>query len=285
MRHKLTIAMIGALAVCMASAFAQKPGNNGTTVSAYKTLDVCKVDDSTWRYSGVISIWNQGALDTVGLQIDDWIQTKMPGGQYFNFLKVASFTPALHEIPAGMATAATFKYSVEGAKLNPLYIRNVANITILNHSNYLGTPFGPSPKASWTGEEPAACEGNYGCTYTQGYWGSKPDVAWPSPYSRDAVFFLSGQTWQQVMDTPVNASQGYYQLAHQYIAAVLNVANGASAPAGVQAILDQAATWFTMNGPGACVAAGSCGAQKTWAGVLDEYNNGLYPGGPGHCGQ
>ena len=35
-----------------------------------------------------------------------------------------------------------------------------------------------------------------GCTYTQGYWGNKPGVVWPDPYSRDAVFFLSGQTWQ-----------------------------------------------------------------------------------------
>jgi hypothetical protein len=36
--------------------------------------------------------------------------------------------------------------------------------------------------------------------------------------------------------------------------------------------------------PSACTANASCGTQKDWAAVLDQYNNGLYPGGPGHCG-
>jgi hypothetical protein len=123
-------------------------------------------------------------------------------------------------------------------------IRNVANVTILNHSNYAGTPYGPSPKATWTGGVPPPCVQPLpgGCTYTQGYWGNKPGVVWPAPYDRNATFYLSGQTWQQALDTSVNVSQGYYQLAHQYIAAVLNEANGASVPSGVQDILNQADT-------------------------------------------
>jgi hypothetical protein len=39
------------------------------------------------------------------------------------------------------------------------------------------------------------------------------------------------------MDEPVDTSQGYYQLAHQYIAAVLNIAKSdqpVSVPEGVQ---------------------------------------------------
>jgi len=127
------------------------------------------------------------------------------------------------------------------------------------------------------------CPADLGCAYTQGYWSNKPDVIWPTPYSRDATFFLSGQTWQQVMDTPVNVSQGYYQLAHQYIAAVLNKANGAYVPQGVQDTLDLAAAWFQANQPSACTGPGSCAQQKDWAATLDLYNKGLYPGGPGHC--
>lgn len=121
------------------------------------------------------------------------------------------------------------------------------------------------------------------CVDTQGYWGSKPNVTWPAPYSRTATFFLSGQTWQQVLDSSVSASPGYYQLADQYIAAVLNQANGAPVPSGVMDTLNLANTWFGANGPSACTAAGSCGDQKSWASTLDSYNSGTYPGGPSHC--
>jgi hypothetical protein len=122
-----------------------------------------------------------------------------------------------------------------------------------------------------------------GCTYTQGYWGNKPDVVWPSGYRRDDMFFLSNQTWQGVLDTPVNVSQGYYQLAHQTIAAVLNASNGAPVPGGIAATLALATSWLTNNAPSACTARGSCGVQKDWAATLDLYNNGTYPGGPAHC--
>ena len=86
------------------------------------------------------------------------------------------------------------------------------------------------------------------------------------------------------MDTPVNVSQGYYQLAHQYIAAVLNVANNACLPEGVQDTLELAIAWLQANAPTVCPTGGSCGTQKTWAAILDDYNNGRYIGGPEHCG-
>jgi hypothetical protein len=155
-------------------------------------------------------------------------------------------------------------------------------ITILNHSSSLGVPKGPEPRATFLGSvQPCPTPG--GCVYTQGYWGNKPDIVWPAPYSRIDTFFLSNQTWQGVMDTPVSASQGYYQLAHQYIAAVLNKADNAPVPAGIQTTLDQAFAWLTLYGPSACFAGGSCGMQKDWAATLDLYNNGVYPGGPSHC--
>jgi hypothetical protein len=91
---------------------------------------------------------------------------------------------------------------------------------------------------------------------------------------------LSGQTYQQVLDTEGN---GYYILAHQFIAAVLNKANGAPVPVGVQDTIDQALAFFNLNGPAFCSAKGSCGPQKDWAAVLDDYNNGVYPNGPAHC--
>jgi hypothetical protein len=106
---------------------------------------------------------------------------------------------------------------------------------------------------------------------------------WPDPYSRDATFFLSGKTWQEVLDTPAGGN-GYYILAYQYIAAVLNIKNGAAVPEGVEETLNSAYDWFVSSGPSACTAGFPCGLQKDWAATLDLYNNGLYPGGPPHCG-
>jgi hypothetical protein len=160
-------------------------------------------------------------------------------------------------------------------------VRNVADVTINNHSGST-VPKGPETKFTFTGTV-TPCSQPGGCVYTQGYWGSKPDVVWPYPYSRTASFYVSGQTWQQVMDTPVNSSPGYYQLAHQFIAASLNVANGAYAPKSISDTLVLADAWFNANTPANCTTAGSCGTQRAWAEVLDQYNNGQYPGGPQHC--
>jgi hypothetical protein len=263
---------------------------NGTTLAAYKTIDICNVPNANgnWTIYGEISVWNEGAIATVGLAIDDVVEIKV--GKKFVILCNATILDPITEIAAGttLATATVFKYACEiapGSVSETDLIRNTANITIQNHSGNLGKAFGPSPKATWTDAFYCPEGSGDGCTFTQGFWGNKPDVIWPAPYDRAAAFYLSGQTWQEVMDTPVNVSQGYYQLAHQYIATVLNVANGASVPTGVQTTLDLALAWLTANAPGACTANGSCGTQKAWAAILDSYNNGLYPGGPAHCAE
>jgi hypothetical protein len=133
---------------------------------------------------------------------------------------------------------------------------------------------------------PRKCDDVSGCTYSQGYWkrdgGENPPI-WPNGTSRSDTFFQSGQTWQQVLDTSAGAGQGYYQLAHQYIAAMLNKANGASEPQGIQDTITLAYTWLSVNGPSVCTAGGSCGDQKAWAAILDSYNKGDYAGGPKHC--
>jgi len=283
------IAVLGVVAllagVLATQAAAAKGTNSGTTLAASKTVDICSVDDATWRFSGEIAVWNQGAIDTVGLAIQDCIQNKTGNGQFKDVSSLCQQVVDLVDtvvIPAGttLATATVFPYSMDGSPLAG-DIRNIARVTILNHSSSIGKPFGPEPKATWTGQV-LPCEEAQGCVFTQGYWGNKPDVVWPDPFDRDATFFLSSQTWQGVLDTPPQGN-GYFILAEQYIAAVLNQANGAPVPSGVQSILNQAETFFQNNAPSACSAAGSCGLQKTWGGILDSYNNGTYPGGPQHC--
>jgi hypothetical protein len=298
----VVVALVATLALAGPAAAAPS-SKSGTTLAAVKTIDICEVTPATdttpatWRYSGEIALWNEGAIDTIGLAITDCIQNKTGSGQFQDAYCTTTFDPVLHEIVAGTTqlTASTFSYSIEAAALAG-FIRNIARITILNHSGSVGTPKGPEPKDTWASEV-KPCPTECGCVYTQGYWGSKPGVVWPSPYDRNALFFLSGLTWQQILDGPVGGN-GYFILAHQYIAAVLNKANGACVPDGVQGVLDEATAWLNANTQGTdkigtgkdaipatgCYVAGSCGTQKDWGALLDDYNNGVYEGGPLHCG-
>jgi hypothetical protein len=143
--------------------------------------------------------------------------------------------------------------------------------------------------SSWTVNVDVPCDA--GCTLTQGYWKTHSENG-PAPYDdgwlaigpdgQDTVFFLSGKTWYQVFWTPP-AGNPYYNLAHQYMAAKLNVLNGASAPPEVAAALASAEALFAAKTP-AQVSGGSKALKKQFtelASTLDKYNNGLI--GPGHC--
>jgi hypothetical protein len=116
--------------------------------------------------------------------------------------------------------------------------------------------------------------------------------AFAAGYSPDDAFYTSGYTWGALLP-PVNAganSNGYIQLARQYIGATLNMAkeeDPAVMPDGLQFIYDQATQYFsntTTTAAAACPTPSSCGLQKTWAATLDTFNNGEYPDGPPHCG-
>jgi hypothetical protein len=266
-------------------------GQNGTTLAASKTLDICQRSDTVWRYSGLISVWNSGAVATQGLIITDCIENKIgsnPFVQQYCQGIVPTATPS--QIPPGttQATAIVYPYSVEGDPLTGT-IRNSAQLTITNHSGSLGTPKGPNPKFTYTGTIPPPLCANQdeggGCVYTQGYWGNKPGVVWPDGFNRTDPFFNSGLTWQGILNASAGGN-GYIILGKQYIAAVLNVANGAAVPSSITTFIASATTFFTNAGTpaAACPTSGSCGLQKTWGAVLDNYNNGTYPGGPAHCG-
>ncbi|MBC7271524.1 MAG: hypothetical protein H5T76_22915 [Streptomyces sp.] len=129
-----------------------------------------------------------------------------------------------------------------------------------------------------------------GCTLTQGYWKTHSKQG-PAPYDdnwknvgsleEQTQFFNSGQTWHTVFWT-APAGNAYYVLAHQYMAAKLNVLNGASAPANVTQAIAEAETLL-----GGVSGTTLTKAQRTQAlqlaTVLDSYNNGLI--GPAHCSE
>jgi hypothetical protein len=131
-----------------------------------------------------------------------------------------------------------------------------------------------------------------GCTLTQGYWKTHSDRG-PAPYDdawknlggleEDTPFFSSGKTWYQVFWT-APAGNAYYILAHQYMAATLNILNGASSTTAVDQALIDAAALFNAQGPNDTTLSRSERTQAiALAATLDQYNNGLI--GPGHCSE
>ena len=141
---------------------------------------------------------------------------------------------------------------------------------------------------------PASCDEPPGCTLTPGYWKTHSEYG-PAPYddtweklpdNADTLFFLSDQSYYEVLWTSPAGGNAYYILAHAYIAAELNFFNGAN-PSAVQAAFDAAASLleeFTPAEVAALRGRDGNAARAVFielAGVLDAYNNGLI--GPGHC--
>ncbi len=134
-----------------------------------------------------------------------------------------------------------------------------------------------------------------GCTLTLGYWKTH-SLAGPAPYDATwallpggmgayTIFFVSGQTWLGVFETAV-AGNAYYNLAHQYMAARLNVLHGAGVPAAVNTAIASATTLFATYTPAQIGALNGGNALRqqfiALAGTLGSYNEGLT--GAGHCG-
>jgi hypothetical protein len=132
-----------------------------------------------------------------------------------------------------------------------------------------------------------------GCTLTPGYWkthskyaGSKkydPTWAMIQPNGEDTIFYLSNQTWYQVLWTPPKKGNVYYILSFQFIAAKLNIAAVASSTPEVDAALFLADKFFKKFTPAQALTLKEK-EKKLYIGlanILDSYNNGYI--GPGHC--
>jgi len=124
-----------------------------------------------------------------------------------------------------------------------------------------------------------------GCTRTQGYWKNHAsnskhyDKTW-ALVGEKTLFFRSGETYYSILGVQPKGN-AYYILAHQYVAATLNM-KVASAPTAVQTAYAEATSLFTNNTPAMIDSNKSIRNQVTrLAGILDDYNNGKT--GPGHC--
>jgi len=122
------------------------------------------------------------------------------------------------------------------------------------------------------------------CTFTIGYWKNHPE-AWPAAcfpmqlgnnfYSAAEVLAIANQSV---------AGNGAISLAHQLIAAKLNVCMGAN-PAAVAACINTADALLATCGADKIPPHGTCslspGATAATTQCMDNYNQGLT--GPGHC--
>ncbi len=156
----------------------------------------------------------------------------------------------------------------------------------VNVASFEANDTGATGSDSWTVDISVPC---FGCTLTPGYWKTHSRYG-PAPYDEtwaqigeDGLFFLSGQSWYKVLWTPPEGGNAYYILAHAYIAARLNILNGASSTAEVDAALDWAQSFFDTYTPTYKLSKTVRSLAIARAATLDSYNNGLI--GPGHCSE
>lgn len=131
------------------------------------------------------------------------------------------------------------------------------------------------------------CQG--GCTLTQGYWRTH-SMYGPAPYDdtwallgEDEPFYLSGQTNYAVMWTP-SKGNAYYNLARQYIAAILNGLNEADTAVITQELADAKALFEKYEPAEVGEWKGGKGDRKEFiklSETLTNYNEGRL--GIPHC--
>jgi hypothetical protein len=143
--------------------------------------------------------------------------------------------------------------------------------------------YGPILPSPWTPNAVFTTDSqeSQDCTYTIGFWKNHEEV-WPTnSLILGGVLYTKAQLLA-ILNQPAQGN-GLIFLAHQMIAAELNVLNGATLPLTQSTALSNAHT--LINGlvippVGAGYLAPSSASALTQ--TLDQYNNGIT--GPGHCG-
>jgi len=123
------------------------------------------------------------------------------------------------------------------------------------------------------------CNPGQNCTYTQGFWKNHPDV-WPLQSLALGTVSYSDSQLLQILNRPAQGN-GLVILAHQLIAAKLNIANGADPTAVQQTVIDADSMIGALIVPPIGNGYLSPGQTANLTDTLTEYNEGTI--GPGHC--
>jgi hypothetical protein len=122
-----------------------------------------------------------------------------------------------------------------------------------------------------------------GCTLTQGFWKNHAEDWAVTSLTLGTVTYTQAQLLA-ILNQPVKGN-GLVSLAHQLIAAKLNVANGATCNKVAKLIKDADAIIGGLVVPP--IGSGSLTTSSVGALVtgLDDFNNGLLADCPGHCAE
>jgi hypothetical protein len=123
------------------------------------------------------------------------------------------------------------------------------------------------------------CDPGHNCTYTQGYWKNHFD-AWPLQSVMLGAVNYNASQLLQILNRPAQGN-GLVILAHQLIAAKLNIANGADPTAVQQTVIDADSTIGGLTVPPIGNGYLSPSQTSQLNDTLTEYNEGTI--GPGHC--
>lgn len=235
-------------------------------------------DDNAWGatleldFSGIAHPVTLNSVDVVDIDNNHVVENQ-------SYVQVIDASNAAHTFPLQMFV---HEGSVQTVNLN---IANAKKLIVVLDGVGTSVGSGAIDNIRFCVNKP---EEPRGCTRTQGYWKThapnsknnkngktKVDPAWGSLY--DDPFFTSGKTYMEVLETAPKGGDAYYILAHQYIAAKLNLAAGASMPTNVRSVYDMATAYFMS--PTTSTVSRSTLLQ--WAELLTAYNEGRV--GPGSC--
>ena len=118
------------------------------------------------------------------------------------------------------------------------------------------------------------------CTYTQGYWKNHFE-AWPVTSLTLGTVNYTAAELLAILNQPAGGNK-LIILAHQLIAAKLNLANGANPTAAAATIAAADALIGSLVVPPIGGDSLPPSPAVGYANTLDDFNNGLI--GPGHCG-
>lgn len=128
-----------------------------------------------------------------------------------------------------------------------------------------------------------------GCTFTQGYWKTHGPIPtgnnsneWPVTSLTLGTVTYTDLELQSIFDQPA-AGNGLISLAHQLMAAKLNIANGADGTAVAGAIASADALIGGLVVPPVGTGSLSNSATSSLNATLTSFNEGAT--GPGHCGE
>jgi hypothetical protein len=201
------------------------------------------------------------------IQAASYLGSFNPGSLCMNFLGDIGASPAAN-------TPKSFSFNVPANV--PISVVVQESFIAGGCPNYTVNVSGLVCGASGNGE----CDA--GCALSQGYWKNHPD-AWPVNSLTLGTVIYNKARLLSILSEPVKGN-GLVSLAHQLIAARLNLANGAAAtPEVIQAITDANALINGLIIPPFGNGFLHPSVTSALTATLDAYNNGLAPGGPPAC--